>query len=89
MLEDLEVWPLLVLELSLLAMVLVVVVVGGDGRWCRRDDGSSHLAVPVIVKTGAGQKRAQISLSYLLNKDLRKVEPNENEGNTHLPVVGW
>ena len=46
-------------------------------------------AIPVIVKTGAGQKRAQISLSYLLNKDLRKVEPNENEGNTHLPVVGW
>ena len=54
-------------------------------------NGSAGLAkrLPVIVKTGAGQKRAQISLSYLLNKDLRKVEPNENEGNTHLPVVGW
>ena len=45
--------------------------------------------VPIKAKTGAGEKQAQISLSYLLNKDFRKVGPNENEGNTHLLVVGW
>ena len=47
------------------------------------------LSLPIKAKTGAGEKQAQISLSYLLNKDFRKVGPNENEGNTHLLVVGW
>ena len=45
--------------------------------------------VPIKAKTGAGEKQAQISLSYLLNKNFRKVGPTENEGNTHLLVVGW
>ena len=57
-----------------------------DLNWTQK---SSAMFLPIKAKTGAGEKQAQISLSYLLNKDFIKVGPNENEAPpTFLWSVG-